>query len=1078
MKSAISLDLVREVRKSWARFLSIFLIVLIGVGFFAGIKATAPDMEHTADRYLDDNGMMDIRVLSTLGLTKGDVEAIAALGTVERVQPAYFSDAVSTVGSMEYVFRLHSMPVGGQAPVNRVVLTEGRLPEKSGECLLEQSKYLDSGLKVGDTLQVSSGKETAITDGTLKTDTFTIVGKAVSPLYLCFDKGSSDIGNGKVSFFLMVPEEDFAYPVYTEVQVTVKGAEELNCYSETYGRLVEKTLTDLENMGLDRSGLRLAEIKGQATAQLDDAKREYEAKRQEFEQQTAAAREKLEQARVDLEKAESTLASEKANFEITTRMARDQIEQGKKDLAQGEKEYRQGLVDYNKAKAQYSDELAQMDGAVQDINSLRKQAKQEIADMESDLQNPDLSPEEKQRLTQMIAMYRQFLAATEEGINSANELNGFTQGQLSSAEKKLRAARKQLDDGYKKIAASEAELQRQEEEAAAKFTQAEADIASGWAEYEHGKQEYAESTAKGEAELAAGQEKIIKAEDEIERISKPQWIVLDRHGNLSYEDFGMTAGRVDAIATVFPVFFFLVAALVCLTTMTRMVDEQRGAIGIYKALGYSDGAIAAKYICYAAVASTLGGAAGLAVGMSVFPEVIYRSWLMKYEMPPLQTVAQPLLMAVSLLMGVLVTTLTAWAACRKELADAPATLMRPKAPKPGKRILLERLGSFWRRLSFSQKVTMRNLFRYKKRFWMTVAGIAGCTALLVAGFGLNDSISQVVDRQFSQIFTYDLNLRFSADVTDGQRAAAAQSLGQDANTQSWLESAELNAKARGSGEDIAATLVVPQDPAAFAQYVTLRSREGRQPISLDDSGVVLTEKLAKELGVSRGGTIELDNGLGGRKKVTVAAITEQYVFHYIYISPSLYRQVFRLEARMNSLMIRLADSSAKAEETLAQKLIGGGGVASVTFYSALADSFTQTVKSLNAIVLVIILSAGLLAFVVLYNLTNINIGERVREIATVKVLGFTDREQSGYVFRENVLLSLLGAAIGLGLGVLLHRYIMENIEQAGIMFGNAIEPISFGWSFLLTMAFTGFVILVMVPRLKRIPMVESLKSVE
>ncbi len=1078
MRSAISLDLLREVRKSWARFLSIFLIVLIGVGFFAGIKATAPDMEHTADRYFDDNAMMDIRVLSTLGLTEGDVQAIAALGTVERVQPAYFADAVSTVGSMEFVFRLHSLPIGGQPPVNRVVLTEGRYPEKSGECLLEQSKYLDPGLKVGDTLRLSSGKETAITDGILKTDTFTIVGKAVNSLYLCFDKGSSDIGNGKVSFFLMVPEQDFAYPVYTEAQVVVKGATEFNCYSETYSSLVGKTLTDLENMGLDRSGLRLAEIKSQATTQLDEAKKEYETKKLEFEQQTAAAREKLEQARVDLEKAESTLASEKANFETTAKMARDQIKQGKMDLAKGEKEYKQGLADYNRAKSEYGDELAQMNSAVQDINGLRKQAKQEIASMEQKLKDPNLSPEEKQRLTLMIAMYRRFLAATEQGMDSANELNSFTQGQMASAAQKLRQARKQLDDGYKQIAASESELKKKEAEAAARFAQASADIASGWAEYERGKQEYEQSVAKGEAELAAGQEKIINAEDEIERISKPQWYVLDRHSNISFEDYGMTAGRVDAIATVFPVFFFLVAALVCLTTMTRMVDEQRGAIGIYKALGYSDGAIAAKYICYAAVASTLGGVAGLAVGMCVFPEVIYSSWLMKYEMPPLQTITQPLLVAVSLLMGVLVTTLTAWGACHKELADAPATLMRPKAPKPGRRILLERLAFVWRRLSFSQKVTMRNLFRYKKRFWMTVAGIAGCTALLVAGFGLNDSISQVVDRQFNQIFTYDLNLRFSADVTDGQRAAAAQSLGQDANTQSWMESAELNAKARSNGDDIAATLVVPQGPAAPTQYVTLRTRTGRQPITLDDSGVVLTEKLAKELGVGQGGTIELDNGLGGRKKVTVAAITEQYIFHYIYITPTLYRQVFRLDPKMNSLMIRLADSSAQAGETLAQKLIGGGGVASVTFYSALADSFSQTVKSLSAIVLVIILSAGLLAFVVLYNLTNINIGERIREIATVKVLGFTDREQSGYVFRENLLLSLLGAAIGLGLGVLLHRYIMENIEQASIMFGNAIESISFGWSFLLTMAFTGFVILVMVPRLRRIPMVESLKSVE
>ena len=1077
MRSAYGKDLFREIRKSIMRFLSIFSIVLLGVAFFAGIKATAPDMKNTADKYYDDYNMMDIDVFSTLGLTDGDICAIRSADGVEQVVPTYFADGVCTVNATEYVFRMHCIPAGGPV-INGVKLTQGRMPERSGECLVEDQKDLDLGLKIGDRLTVSSGKHDPIVGNALKTDVFTIVGKAVTPLYLCYDKGSSDIGNGKVSFFMMIPEADFAYPAYTEALITVKGARQLDCYGADYANLIDRLKVTLENMGIDRSAIRLNEIKGQAEAQLNAAKQEYSARKKEFDEKMAASAAQLNQSQMELGKAEATLLAERENHKRSVEQAKAQIELGRRQLEEGEKDYQKQVAEYNRIKRLYGTELKQFDSIVRDLNSLDSMADDEIAELWAQVNGGGLSEEERVRMAEMIILLDSFKERFDKNINSVTQLNRLLRNEMNNAGDQLKQARKQLDDGYRQLSDAEKQLEEGEREAAERFAQAEKDIAAGWAEYETGKEQYEQGKRKGEVELAAGQEKIVRAEDEIDRISKPQWYVLDRNSNISYVDFSMTAGRIDSLAKAFPVFFFLVAALVCLTTMTRMVDEQRGVIGIYKALGYQDKAIAAKYIAYAAIASTLGAAAGLAAGVSIFPEVIYRSWLMKYTMPPLQTVPQPWLMASSLVMGVLVTTLTAWAACRRELMEAPATLMRPRSPKAGKRILLERVTFLWRRLSFSQKVTARNIFRYKKRFLMTVIGISGCTALLLAGFGLGNSIGQVVDRQFNEIFAYDMDVRFSAGADEAGKKGLLDMLQSDDNVSSGLACTELNAKTRSEGEDIAVTLVVPADADRLPGFIMLRDSASRQPIPLDQGGAVITEKLSKELSVGVGDAIELDNGLGSRKKVIVTAITENYIFHYVYMSAPAYREIYRLDPQTNGMMICLKDDSPGAENGLASKLIAKGGVASVTFYSNVAASFRQTVKSLNTIILVIVLCAGLLAFIVLYNLTNINIGERVREIATVKVLGFWHGEVSAYVFRENITLSVLGALIGMPLGVLLHRYIMASIEQSGIMFGNYMSNLSYLWAFLITMAFTGLVIFAMNFKLIKIPMVESLKSVE
>ncbi len=442
------------------------------------------------------------------------------------------------------------------------------------------------------------------------------------------------------------------------------------------------------------------------------------------------------------------------------------------------------MAKYNEMLEQYGDDLERLNNVSTEISKQRSEAYSRIESMKKQLEDPNLSEAEKQSIRQLIALYEGFLDLTKQGADTITGLNTVGQESVSGAKAQLDRARKELNRQAAELNNAKRQLAQGRLQALAEFAKAENDLKNGWAEYEKGKAEYEKEKAEGEKKLEEGQIKIIRAENEIERISKPQWYVLDRNSHYSFVDYGKTAERIDAIAKIFPVFFFLVASLVCLTTMTRMVDEQRGIIGAYKALGYSNRSIALKYVLYAAIASLLGGASGLYLGMRIFPKVIYEAWSMMYTLPPLQKVQQVPLMIISILVAILVTTLSALGACNRELKETPALLLRPKAPKTGKKILLERITFIWKRLSFSQKVTARNLFRYKKRFFMTIVGIAGCSALLLAGFGLSDSISQIVNKQYKEIFKYDLNMKYNATVDEENQKRIMSILDRNENVES------------------------------------------------------------------------------------------------------------------------------------------------------------------------------------------------------------------------------------------------------------------------------------------------------
>lgn len=565
--------------------------------------------------------------------------------------------------------------------------------------------------------------------------------------------------------------------------------------------------------------------------------------------------------------------------------------------------------------------------------------------------------------------------------------------------------------------------------------------------------------------------------------------VLDLTKNIGAESFKSDAGRIDQIAQVFPFLFFLVAALVSLTTMTRMVEEERVLIGTFKALGYSKARITSKYLIYAIVASGVGAIIGIVALSKFLPWFIMGAYAIIYAVPCRPCPIDPAMTAAAAGLGVGITVIATWFAAASTLRERPAFLMLPRAPKAGKRILLERIRPVWRRLSFSWKVTSRNLFRYKRRFIMAIVGIAGCTALLLTGLGLQNAINDIIDKQYGELYHYNTIVRMASDSTDDEKSQVEQRVEEDASGEyAWLATANKQAQSISDdeGADVSqhrVDIVVPEHPDTFSDFNTMRMREGHEELALSDDGVLVSEKLAMELSLEVGSTFSIfdedavGDVTGDGREVTVAGIMENYVGHYVYFTPTLYEQVMGEEPVFTTLYANEVEDEG-AREVLSDELLATDGVKTVTYNDETIDSYRTMLKSVDSVVVVLVIAAALLAFVVLYNLTNINITERVREIATLKVLGFTPREVDAYIYRETLLLAVIGALVGLLLGIVMEGFVVVTAEVDQVMFGRDIHAASFIIAFLLTMVFSVIVTLAMRPKLRRIDMVESLKSNE
>ena len=1040
-KKALRKDFYMEIRRSMGRFLSIFFIVAIGCAFFSGIRSSEPDMRYSGDAYFDKKNLMDIQVISTMGLTDDDLKAVENVDGIANAEGGYSVDVLCTEGENKIGVHVMSM----LPSMNEVQLEKGRLPEKENECAVDVD-YLDEGkLKIGDTITFSSGSDDAVTD-TLRTDTFTIVGAVSSPCYISFQRGSTTIGNGSIAAFIVVPEESFSLDVYTEVYAQVDGAKELTAFTDAYDDRVAEVLEQVEKTKEERQKARYDEIMGEAESEITDAEQELADARQELEDGKAEAEAELADARQQLEDAQDEVDR---GWE-QVRSSREQMETSRQQLADGQEELEQGEQDLNANIDTLNAQIDALNAAKEQYNALAASGKTDDVTQAA-----------------MRTLY--------EEIQKGEEAVAQAQAQIEAAKAQLASSQAEIDSGWEQIASGEQEL----EDAEAELADAEAGIADGWEEYYKGEADAEAEIADGEQQIAEAEEELENARQELQDLEEPEWYVYDRSNLPEYSGYGENADRMRAIGEVFPAIFFLVAALISLTTMTRMVEEERTQIGTLKALGYERHSIAAKYLGYALLATVTGSLLGVLFGEKVFPYIIINAYGIMFQHMNEIRLPYNLLYGAGAAAAALASTLLATVlSCYRELREQAAELMRPPAPKQGQRVLLERVTFIWKRLNFSWKASVRNLVRYKKRLFMTIFGIGGCMALMLVGFGLKDSIFAIVDIQYGEIQLYDGNIILEEDVTEEERTGIKEELEKDRGMDGLTEGRLTQISVGTDKEWYDVYLDVPSDVETFSDFVVLKDRRTDEIYDLDDTGAVLTEKMASELNVKAGDTIMIRDEDKGDLEVKISAVCENYLGHYLYMTPELYEKVFGETAEYNSFFYKTADRTTEEAERIGEEALTLPGALSISYTTDMREQVDNMLGALDLVIAVLIISAGMLAFVVLYNLNNINITERQRELATLKVLGFYNNEISMYVYRENILLTFFGAVFGIILGKILHRFIIVTVEVESVMFGRNIDLSSFIYGFLLTFAFSFLVNAAMYFKLKKINMVESLKSVE
>lgn len=1079
LKSALFKDIVREIKRTKSRFFSIFAIIALGAGFFSGLKAACPDMLATQESYFKDNNLMDIHLLSTYGFDDGDMEAIRNVEGIKGIYPTYSKDVfVKNDRNANLIAKVIALPDDTTAEfadktIDEPVVLEGRLPQNANECVVEKHAQLRTVFNIGDTVSVYTTDASDPIGDSLVRDSWTVVGVVMNPRYISYERGNTSIGDGSIDTYIMVPESNFCYEVYTDIFITMENVSAYGAFDDGYWKVMDKDVEEFEGIADVRKEERFAEIKDEAEEKLADAKQKLADGEKEANEELSKAKQELDDAYKKLTDGEKKLADGKKQYND----GREEYNNSKKEfdegIAEAERKIEEAQAELDDGYAQYNNGVSQL---MEGLESSAEQLRAKTAEIKAAISAGMGTPEMEMMLAELerqLGEIEYLINNPEAAIASAEELR-TAKDQLEEAGDRLNSAKLWLgvekENGQKQLDEAAAELKK----AYKKLKDSEQELSDGWKEYNDGLAEYEEAKAKAEKEISDAKQKILDAEKEVAKLKKPTWYVFTRKDNPGFSTYESDAYRIESVCKIFPVFFFLVAILVCLTTMTRMVEEERTQIGTLKALGYSKAAIASKFIVYSALASLSGAVVGIAAGSVAFPTVIYSAYEMLYKTPSLKLEPMPFIWAAVTLCALVCTTAAALMACMAELRSNPASLMRPKAPKAGKRVLLEKIPFIWKRLSFTKKVTVRNLFRYKKRIFMTILGIAGCTALTMAGFGIYSSISVILDKQYSEIFNYDLIVALDSDSGEYTLEQVDKALEEDENAKENIEVYMKSISYEGIGDT---SLMVPKDTERFAGIVTIKDINTGERYKLTDDGVIITERFSELSGLSAGDEFTFTCG-GEKMTAKITAVAENYTLHFVYMTEGLYEKLCGAKPAYNTYFTVMNDTGEEAQKELGEKLMAMEGVQALSFVKDTRESFGNTVKNLNYVVALIIVSAAALAFVVLYNLTNINITERIREIATIKVLGFYDSEVSAYVFRENILLTLIGDAVGLVAGIWLHKFVIQVAQTDSVMFGRNLPFWCFAAAFVMTVIFALMVDFIMHFRLKKISMVESLKSVE
>ncbi len=958
------LSTFREIKETLGRYIAILLIIALGVGFFSGLKVTDPAMRQAMHQYLKDNNFYDYRLISSMGFEDEDISYIRDNLDVRSVEESVSFDVLADFDGTSMAIKAISIP----ELINTIVLVEGSMPSSDNECVVDSDIFESDA--IGKTIIISDSNEKETVEN-FNYKEYKIVGRAKTPLFIQYERGSTSLGNGVLDGFIYINKEGFSVDYYTDCYVKLES--DLELYSDEYKNLIDEREDSIQTVLDQAAANRYNRIIDDANEELEDARTEYEEGKAEGETELADAKTELDDAKEQLDS------------------AKVQIE-----------EYEAQQVQLEAALDEMLANINQMDVA------------------------RTVSPEmvDETAYQTLVATYQEYSA------------NLYT-----------------LADGLDK---------------------ARIEYSNGLAEYEEGLAEYEEGLEEFNTEIADAQKEIDDAQEEIDDIEEATTYLLERDSNIGYACFESDSTIVGAIANVFPVFFFLVAALVCMTTMNRMVEDQRTQIGVLKALGYSNASIMGKFIFYAGSAALIGSVLGFIVGTIIFPKAIWFAYQMMYNTSDVTYYFSMPMLIISFIVAFVCSVGVTFISCKYEMGEMAASLMRPKAPKAGKRIILEYIPFFWNRLKFLKKVSLRNIFRYKGRLFMMVLGIGGCTALLVAGFGIYDSIADIAVNQFENIAKYDMDITLKDGAEDEVKVLADRGYTTDDYMIYYHTSVDMEAGRNTKN----IYLNVFDKNTNISSFYDMHDPKGNSIdfSTLADDEAILNEGLCDRYNIKVGDTITISSESMTPTNFKVAYINENFINNYMYITDIGYESSIGNLPEKKNVFLNVGEQEDAHE--LGADLMDEKSISVVEVTVDMLDRIANMMESLNIIVYLVIGCAIALAAVVVYNLTNINISERVREIATVKVLGFYKEETRSYVFRENIILSFMGAAVGLLLGKALHAFVMSEIVVDLITFDVRVKLVSYILSFVLTIIFTFIIDLLMGKRLDEISMTESLKAVE
>ncbi len=1068
MKKALLKDSLKEIIKSKKRFFSIMLMSLLGVGFFAGIRATSPDMQKTIDNYYKEHNVYDIQILSTLGLTEKDVELFKENEYVKSVYGTYSKDVISKMNDeVESVVKINAIE-----DVNTLCLESGRLPESENECVVEKNYLNAMKLNLGDEFEFEN------IDNTFSRNSFIIVGTVSSPLYLSYDRGTSSLGSGKVNYCAYVLSSVFDMDVYTQIYINIKNTDELITGSSRYNELLSSAMISLESLEDEVNNRRYNELILEANNKIKEAEDELNEQKSENSQKLIDAQSEIDSYIAKINNSESELNTQEkeiyntfASYDEQIQQGKEQIEIAKNQLSSQREIVQQNLKEAINSKTSLIEKISQIDLNLSVLN-------QKKIEIYAALENShDLSAEE-------IEYYKGALSELEVQIVELDGAKIKLNEGIYQIDMQVETANNQLLDAENEIILNEENLISQEKELTLNKSQAYSQIENGRQEIadarktiEDNQYELNKNKEEFDNKIKEAEEKIIDAQDEVNNIEHPKLYILGREDNVGYSGFIQDTQSIENIGKVFPIVFFVVATLISLTSMTRMVEEQRQQIGTLKALGYTKLQISAKYILYASIATIIGGIIGMTLCFYILPKIIWLMYSMMYSIPNFVIEFNIKYGVIGLICAYICIVGATIYSCMKELVEKPAVLMRPKSPKIGKRVLLENIPFIWNRFNFTTKVTIRNMFRYKKRFLMTIIGIFGCTSLIIAGFGLKDSISTIIDNQYGKVFDYDYLVGLKSGLTNEEINSLQEELISNENVVNVVQINAVSYTLKYGENTQDAQAFIPNNNEDIYDIVNLKDRDDNY-IKIDNNGIVITDKCAELLGVKEGENITIVTSDKDEIEIKVEKIVKNYIQHYMYMSKELYENLFGEEFKVNCLMVNNNDISDEESEILSKEMISNPKIASVTDINSLKSTVSDMMSNLNYVVWVLIISSGLLAFVVLYNLANVNISERIRELATIKVLGFYDNEVYDYVSKETIILTIIGIIIGMFGGTILTTFILKTCEINVLRFSILIKPSSYVFSALITILFTIIVNIVTYFTLKKIDMIESLKSVE